>query len=96
MVRKWSNHVNISLSPRFEDLVKSKVASDLCGSASEVRREAPRPLEERDRIRAVRLEGLRARIRDGIDSSEPAALDIEGGKSRGRKRLAAEREKSSV
>ena len=84
--------MNISLTPQLEELVKSKVSSGLYGSASEVMREALRLLEERDRIRAVRLQELRAEIQKGLDSGEPRPLDIEDIKARGRKRLEAERE----
>ena len=67
--------------------------SGLYVSASEVLREALRLLEERDRLYAVRLEGLRAEIKKGLDSGEATPLDIGAIKARGRKRLAAEREK---
>ena len=80
--------MNISLTKQLEDLVKSKVESGLYGSASEVMREALRLLEERDRIRSMRLEDLRAEIKKGLDSGEPTPLDIAAVKERGRKRLA--------
>jgi len=86
--------MNISLTPQLEDLVKKKVESGLYGSASEVMREALRLLEERDRFRAVRLEELRAEIREGLESGTPTPLDIAGIKARGRKRLAAQKEKA--
>jgi antitoxin ParD1/3/4 len=80
--------MNISLTPKLEDLVKRKVESGLYGSASEVMREALRLLEERDRLHALRLEELRAEIRKGLESGEPTPLNIEEIKARGRKRLA--------
>ncbi len=86
--------MNISLTPQLEELVKSKVDSGLYGSASEVMRDALRLLDERDRLRAVRLEELRAEIKKGIDSGDPTPLDIGGIKARGRKRLAAQQGKS--
>jgi len=55
--------MNISLTPQLEEMVKTKVASGLYGSASEVLREALRLLEERDRIHAMRIEELRAESR---------------------------------
>ncbi len=85
--------MNISLTPQLEELVKRKVDSGLYVSASEVLREALRLLEARDRLNAIRLEELRAEIKKGLDSGEATPLDIEVIKARGRKRLAAEREK---
>ena len=85
--------MNISLTPHLEELVKRKVDSGLYVSASEVMREALRLLEERDRLNAMRLEELRAEIKKGVDSGAATPLDIGAIKARGRKRLAAEREK---
>ena len=80
--------MNISLTRQLEELVKSKVESGLYGSASEVMREALRLLEERDRMRSLRLEDLRAEIKKGLDSGEATPLDVGAIKARGRKRLA--------
>ncbi len=85
--------MNVSLTPQLEELVKKKVDSGLYGSASEVMREALPLLEERDRIHAMRLEELRAEIRKGLDSGEATPLNISDIKARGRRRLAAERER---
>ena len=82
--------MNISLTPHLEEVVKGKVESGLYTSASEVMREALRLLEERDRLRELRLEELRREIQKGIESGEATPLDIEDIKARGRQRLAAE------
>jgi len=87
--------MNISLTPQLEDLVKSKVDSGRYGSASEVVREALRLLEERDHIQAARLEELRAEIRKGLESGAATPLDIGVIKTRGRKKLAAGRERAA-
>jgi antitoxin ParD1/3/4 len=87
------NAMNISLTPQLEELVKRKVDSGLYVSASEVMREALRLLEERDRLNVMRLEELRAELKKGLDSGAATPLDIGVIKARGRKRLAAEREK---
>jgi len=87
--------MNISLTPQLEELVKTKVASGLYGSASEVLREALRLLEERDRIHALRIEELRAEIKKGLNSGEPTHLDMKAIKARGRKRLAAQQTKAT-
>jgi antitoxin ParD1/3/4 len=86
--------MNVSLTPQLEALVQRKVESGLYGSASEVMREALRLLEERDRLRSMRLEALRAEIQQGLDNGAPTPLDIGAIKARGRKRLAAERKKA--
>ena len=86
--------MNISLTPQLEEMVKTKVASGLYGSASEVLREALRLLEERDRIHAMRIEELRAEIKKGLNSGEPTPLDVGVIKARGRKRLAAQQTKA--
>ncbi|MGE0109425.1 MAG: type II toxin-antitoxin system ParD family antitoxin [Bdellovibrionales bacterium] len=88
--------MNISLTPQLEDIVKSKVSSGLYGSASEVMREALRLLEERDRLQALRFEELRSEIQKGIDSGAAVSLDIDAIKTRGRERLAAEKQKGSI
>ena len=82
--------MNISLNPHFEELVKGKVESGLYNSASEVMREALRLLEERDRLRDLRLEELRREIQKGINSGVATPLNIENIKSAGRKRLASQ------
>jgi antitoxin ParD1/3/4 len=84
--------MNISLTPHLENLVKSKVESGLYNSASEVMREALRLLEERDRLRNMRLEELRREIQKGIDSGVATPLDMEEIKASGRRRLAAEQQ----
>ena len=80
--------MNISLNPHFEELVKAKVDSGLYNSVSEVVREALRLLEERDQLRALRMDELRRDIQKGIDSGDPAPLDMDVIKVRGRQRLA--------
>jgi antitoxin ParD1/3/4 len=80
--------MNISLNPHFEELVKAKVDSGLYNSVSEVVREALRLLEERDQLRALRMDELRREIQKGIDSGDPAPLDMDVIKARGHQRLA--------
>jgi antitoxin ParD1/3/4 len=51
-------------------------------------------LEERDRMRSLRLEDLRAEIKRGLDSGEATPFDVEAVKARGRKRFSGEDEKT--
>ena len=67
--------MNVNLTPQLEELVRSKVESGLYGSASEVVREALRLMDEQDRIRAAKLEQLRAEVRRGLESGPSQAWD---------------------
>jgi antitoxin ParD1/3/4 len=60
--------MNVNLTPQLEELVRSKVASGLYTSASEVVREALRLMDEQDRLRSAKLEQLRDDIRVGLAS----------------------------
>ncbi|MCC5657271.1 type II toxin-antitoxin system ParD family antitoxin [Nostoc sp. XA010] len=69
--------MNISLTPKLEQLVKDKVSSGKYHSVNEVMGEALRLLEERDacgglrqRIRDQRLAELKAKIQVGIEELE--------------------------
>ena len=81
--------MNVNLSPQLEDMVRQKVTSGLYTSASEVVREALRLMDEKDQLRAIKLELLRQDIRDGLNSGEPTPWDAEEIKREGRARLAA-------
>lgn len=81
--------MNVNLTPQLEEMVRQKVASGLYTSASEVVREALRLMEERDRVRAARLQQLRQDIHDGLNSGEPTPWDPEEIKRGGRARRAA-------
>ena len=62
--------MNVSLTPELEQFVHGKVQSGRYLSASEVVREALRLLEERDRLREMRLDALRKNIAIGIEQSD--------------------------
>ena len=62
--------MNVSLTPQLEQYVKDKVKSGLYNSSSEVVREALRLMGERDMLRQIRIEELRAEIQKGIDQIE--------------------------
>lgn len=75
-------HVN--LTPQLEELVRSKVASGMYTSASEIVREALRLMDEQDRLRAARLEQLRDDVRQGLNSGPSKAWNAEEAKREGR------------
>lgn len=85
--------MNINLTPQLEQMVREKVASGLYTSASEVVREALRLMEEKDRLRAAKLEQLREAIQEGLNSGPATPFNIEEVKREGRKRLAARTKK---
>ena len=60
--------MNVSLTPRLEKFVSTKVRSGRYNSASEVVREALRLLELQDRIRATRLAEFQAAIDERLAS----------------------------
>ncbi len=95
--------MNVSLTPKLEELVQQRVASGLYNSASEVIREALRLLDERDKTREAQLGALRKEVAVGLDQLARGASteydeqtlgslgnDI---KATGRKRLAAKKKR---
>jgi len=78
--------MNVNLTPQLEELVRSKVASGMYTSASEVVREALRLMDEQDRLRAVKLEQLRKDIGQGLASGPSQAWNAEAVKREGRTR----------
>jgi antitoxin ParD1/3/4 len=80
--------MNVNLTPQLEELVRSKVATGMYTSASEVVREALRLMDERDRLRAARLEQLREDIREGLSSGSSQTWSAEEATREGRARRA--------
>lgn len=78
--------MNVNLTPQLEELVRSKVASGMYTSASEVMREALRLMDEQDRLRAAKLEQLREDIRLGLNSGSSQTWSAEEAKREGRAR----------
>ena len=81
--------MNVNLTPELEELVRRKVASGRYSSASEVVREALRLMEEQDQYRAVRVEQLRADIKQGLDSGPSQRWDAKATKQKARARRSA-------
>ncbi|MBB4200949.1 antitoxin ParD1/3/4 [Rhodoblastus sphagnicola] len=65
-----------TLGSHFEGFVRSLVQSGRYASASEVMRDGLRLVEEREKMRAAKLEALRSDIRAGLDSGPSETLDI--------------------
>ena len=81
--------MNINLTPQLEDMVRQKVSSGLYTSASEVVREALRLMDEKDRLRAAKLDQLRQDMRDGLDSGTATNWNPQDIKREGRVKRAA-------
>lgn len=81
--------MNVNLTPQLEELVRSKVASGLYTSASEVVREALRLMDEQDRLRMAKLDQLRSDVRRGLDSGPGETWDAEVVKRQARGRRAS-------
>ena len=72
--------MNLSLTDELEAWIDSRVASGLYRSSSEVVREALRVLREREELKELRRQGLRAAIAKGVadlDADESEPLDAE-------------------
>lgn len=80
--------MNVNLTPQLEALVRSKVASGMYTSASEVVREALRLMDEQGRLRAAKLEQLRDDFRQGFSSGPGTTWNGEDAKREGRTRRA--------
>lgn len=79
--------MHVSLTPELEELIRKRVETGRYNSSSELVREALRLWEEQEQLRELRLERLREKIREGIDSGPAGPLDFEDIKQRGRERL---------
>lgn len=62
--------VNVSLTSELEELVHERVRSGRYTSASEVVREALRLLADRDELRELRMQQVRAKVAEGLDAIE--------------------------
>ncbi len=60
--------MNVSLTPSLEQFVRDRAASGDYNNASEVVREAIRLLKRAEERRALKMERLRAAIRDGDEA----------------------------
>ena len=59
--------MKVNLTPELESFIRTKVSTGLYNSASEVVRDALRLLEEKDRVKELKLQLLREEIQKGLD-----------------------------
>ena len=81
-----------TLGAHYERFVRDLVASGRYASASEVMRDGLRLVEEREQVRAAKLDALRRDIREGLDGGAPEPLDMAAIKAEARRRMAAKGE----
>ncbi|MCJ2026193.1 type II toxin-antitoxin system ParD family antitoxin [Methylobacterium sp. J-067] len=81
-----------TLGAHYERFVRDLVASGRYASASEVMRDGLRLVEEREQMRAAKLDALRRDIREGLDSGALEPLDMAAIKAEARRRRAAKGE----
>jgi len=62
------------IGEHFEQFIKSQLQQGRYASASEVIRDGLRALEDREKLRALKLEALRADIQQGINSGSSRPL----------------------
>lgn len=74
------------IGDHFEAFIKEQIRQGRYASASEVVRDALRVLEDRERLRAAKLDALRSEIQRGADSG--AGIDAEAVFAEVRKRVA--------
>jgi antitoxin ParD1/3/4 len=82
--------MELAVSPDLEQIVREKVESGHYASTDEVLREALQLLDDRDRLRAWKLEELRKEVAVGIQEAEQglvAPLDMEAVRARVAERL---------
>lgn len=79
--------MSLSLTPKLEDFVKSRVNTGDYNTASEVIREAVRPMQDRDADRKIELTALKRSLREGEKSGTPVPWDPESIKELARKRV---------
>lgn len=66
---------SVALGSHFEEFVKSQIASGRYNNASEVVRDGLRLLEDKEELRRIKLERLRADLQEGLDSGPGRPAD---------------------
>lgn len=84
-----------SIGEHYEAFAKELVASGRYASISEVLRDGLRLMEEREALRAWKLNELKKAIQEGIDSGFTDYVDSDDIKAEGR-RMLAERQKNNA
>jgi antitoxin ParD1/3/4 len=84
-----------TVGEHFEGLIKNLVKSGRYASASEVIRDGLRLLENTEKFREIKIENLRAEIRNGLSSGPAEPLDMNEIKAAARQQRDASRDPKS-
>ena len=69
--------IHATVTPELDSFVEQLIDAGRFSSQSEAVRAALRLLEDKERLREVKLEALREKIQEGLESGPPSTLDIE-------------------
>ena len=69
--------IHATVTPELDSFVDELIDSGRFSSQSEAVRAALRLLEDEERLRDMKLEALKEKIQEGLESGEPEEWDIE-------------------
>ena len=76
MGKDTTKSIHATVTPELDSFVNKLVDSGRFTSQSEAVRAALRLLEDEERLREVKLEALREKIQEGLDSGPPSTLNM--------------------
>ena len=77
MGKDTTKSIHATVTPELDSFVDELVDAGRFTSQSEAVRAALRLLEDEERLKDVKLEALREKIQEGLESGEPEEWDIE-------------------
>lgn len=77
---------SVALGSHFEEFIKKQLESGRFNNVSEVVRAGLRLLEDEEKLRQIRHEGLRSAIQEGLDSDDAGPIEEVIARSRARRR----------
>ena len=77
MGKDTTKSIHATVTPELDSFVNKLVDTGRFTSQSEAVRAALRLLEDEERLREIKLEALREKIQEGLESGEPEEWDIE-------------------
>jgi len=77
MGKDTTKSIHATVTPELDSFVNKLVDTGRFTSQSEAVRAALRLLEDEERLREVKLEALREKIQEGLNSGPPSTLNME-------------------
>jgi antitoxin ParD1/3/4 len=77
MGKDTTKSIHATVTPELDSFVEQLIDAGRFTSQSEAVRAALRLLEDEERLRDMKLEALREKIQEGLESGEPEEWDIE-------------------